>query len=130
MRPNQQFDQANRLAMTEEQREHILHALYRRIRQQETLQNQHQQQQQQNPQQQDTQFEKDFDVTTNVASTTSTLINQNGQQQVSTPINNSNIQVNYFDRENSFRKSNNLGENIQKPTPDDKMRYFYQKQAR
>lgn len=53
---------------------------------------------------------------------------QQQQQQVSTPIHNSQLRPGYFDRENPFRKSDKLGENLQKPTPDDKMRYFHQKQ--
>jgi hypothetical protein len=50
------------------------------------------------------------------------------QQQVSTPIQNSSLKPGCFDRENPFRRSSNLGENLQKPTPDDKMKYFARKQ--
>jgi len=51
------------------------------------------------------------------------------QQQVSTPIQSSQIRAGYFDRENPFRKSDRVGENLQKPTPADKTRYFQEKQT-
>jgi len=49
----------------------------------------------------------------------------NAQHQVSTPIQQHKLRI--FDRENPFRKSSYLGENLQKPTPDNKMKYFARK---
>ena len=108
----QQSEHINKMgSFNEEKKEIILQALYKHLRQQQQVNTQQQPQQ-------EAQFDRDFEA------------NQNQQQQqVSTPINmNAGVPPSsYLERDNPLRKSFNLGENLQKPTPDDKMRYFKNK---